>query len=159
MTKHGLSVSKSIGASADQLWPLLADTRNWSRWGPFTAAANDGGIGAPQGIALGRRTLHLYLTYLDAPYLLRYQAGTGGYSHTAELILSPTADGRTELTWRAELHRGLSRILGRPTRLAREAGQLLSALAAYAEDPPTTRIEWAAQASASQAARPREFAA
>ena len=100
----------------------------------------------PHPIRLGRRQLHVALSSPDAPYWVRYRL-TGGPArtqHTAEVTLSPTEDGGTDLHWRATPTRhlpgtGRRRIAALEAAVAGVAAQLASA----AEDPATTRAEWA----------------
>ena len=154
MNTTSITVSTSVAVPVDQLCPLIADVRRWPRWGPFTPVPGDRRNGRPQAIRLGRRLVRLQVTAPDAPYWLRYEARTAGFSHTADVTLSPTEEGGTEVSWRARLDGGLPGIAGRRrSRLAAEVARLLAALASYAEDAPTTRLEWAELAVATEAKR------
>jgi uncharacterized protein YndB with AHSA1/START domain len=143
------TVTRHIDAPIDTVFSLLADVHRWPRWGLFT----DTGIpaqmdrpGVPHPIRLGRRDLHVALSSPDAPYWVRYRL-TGSPAraqHTADVTLSQTEDGGTDLHWRATRTRHLP---GTPRRrtaaLEAAVAGLAAQLASAAEDPATTRAEWA----------------
>ena len=84
------------------------------------------------------------LTTPDAPYWLRYRltAGPTRALHTAEVTLSPTDDGSTDLHWRATPTRRLPGTTRRSTAALEAAvAQLAERLASAAEDPATTRVD------------------
>jgi uncharacterized protein YndB with AHSA1/START domain len=98
------TVTRHIDAPIDTVFSLLADVHSWPRWGPFTATgtpAHQPGI--PHPIRLGRHQLRVTVTSPDAPYWLRYRLtdGLARALHTAEVTLSPTDEGGTDLHWRA----------------------------------------------------------
>jgi uncharacterized protein YndB with AHSA1/START domain len=143
------TVTRHIDAPIDTVFSLLADVDSWPRWGPFSATGSPSHIdqpGLPHPIRLGRHQLRVTVTSPDAPYWLRYRLNDGPARalHTAEVTLSPTDDGGTDLHWRATPTRHLPgttrwRIAALEAAVAELAGQLASA----AEDPATTRAEWA----------------
>jgi uncharacterized protein YndB with AHSA1/START domain len=143
------TVIRHIDAPIDTVFSLLADVHSWPRWGPFTDTGSPTHIdqpGVPHPIRLGRRQLHVALSSPDAPYWVRYRltGGPGRVQHTADVTLSPTDDGGTDLHWRATLTRhlpgtGCRRAAGLEAAVAGVAARLASA----AEDPATTRAEWA----------------
>ena len=94
----------------------------------------------------GRRQLHVDLSPPDAPYWVRYRL-TGSPAraqHTADITLSPTDNGGTDLHWRATPTRHLPGTARRRTAALEAAVAGLAAqLASAAEDPATTRAEWA----------------
>jgi uncharacterized protein YndB with AHSA1/START domain len=143
------TVTRHIDAPIDTVFSLLADVHNWPRWGPFTDTGTPAHLdepGVPHPIRLGRRQLHVTVTAPDAPYWVRYRL-TGGPAraqHTAEVTLSPTEDGGTDLHWRATPTRHLPGTARRRTAAfdATVAG-LAAPLASAAEDPAPTRAEWA----------------
>ena len=143
------TVTRHIDAPIDTVFSLLADVHSWPRWGPFTDTGSPAHIdrpGVPHPIRLGRRQLHVALSSPDAPYWVRYRL-TGGPAraqHTADVTLSPTDDGGTDLHWRATPTRHLPGT-GRRRAAALEAAVagVAAQLASAAEDPATTRAEWA----------------
>jgi hypothetical protein len=147
------AVTRHIDAPIDTVFTLLADVHTWPRWGPFTdigAAADIDRPGRLQPTQLGRHQLLVALTTPDAPYWLRYRltAGPARALHTADITLSPADDGGTDLHWRATIPTGLPGIggIGRRRRaaLVTAVTELTAHLASAAEDPATTRLEWAA---------------
>jgi len=144
------TVARHIDATVDTVFSLLTDVHAWPRWGPFADTGTPGHIdrpGLPHPIRLGRHQLHIALTFPDAPYWVRYRL-TGGPArslHTAEVTLSPTDDGGTGLQWRATPSQPLPGTLRRRTAALETAvAELAAHLASAAEDPATTRLEWAA---------------
>jgi uncharacterized protein YndB with AHSA1/START domain len=135
-TTHS-TVTRHIDAPIDTVFSLLADVHQWPRWAAFT------------DIRLGRHQLRVSVTSPDGPYWIhvRLTEGPAGSLHTADVTLSPTDDGGTELLWRATLPTGLPGI-GRLRRaaLVTAVTELAAQLASAAEDTPTTRLEWAAAA-------------
>ena len=142
------TVTRHIDAPIDTVFSLLADVHQWPRWAAFTDTTsphlNRPGISHP--IRLGRHQLRVDVTSPDAPYWIhvRLTDGPAGSLHTADVTLSPTDDGGTELVWRATLPTGLPGI-GRLRRaaLVTTVTELAAQLASAAEDTPTTRLEWA----------------
>ena len=143
------TVTRHIDAPTAAVWSLLADVPAWPRWGPFTDISTPhldrhGLVVHP--IRLGRHQLRVALTTPDAPYWLRYRltAGPTRARHTAEVTLSPTDDGGTDLHWRAAPTRHLPGTARRSiAALEAAVTQLVARLASAAEDPATTRVEWA----------------
>jgi uncharacterized protein YndB with AHSA1/START domain len=143
------TVTRHIDAPIGTVFSLLADAHSWPRWGPFTDTSTPAQIdrpGPPHPIRLGRHQLRVTLTAPDAPYWLRYRvtAGPARALHSAEVTLSPTDDGGTDLHWRATPTR---RLPGTTAALETAVAQLAAQLASAAEDPATTRVEWAAAAA------------
>jgi uncharacterized protein YndB with AHSA1/START domain len=142
------TVTRHIDAPVDTVFSLLADVHSWPRWGLFTDPGTPAHIdrpGVPHRIRLGRRQLSVALSSPDAPYRVRYRL-TGGPAlaqHTADVTLSPTDDGGTDLHWRATPTRHLPGT-GRRRAAALEAAVagVAAQLASAAEDPATTRAEW-----------------
>lgn len=147
------TVTRHIDAPIGTVFSLLADVHNWPRWGPFTDTSTLAHIdrpGLPHPIRLGRHLLRVELTTPDAPYWLRYRLTVGPTRalHTAEVTLSPTDDGGTDLHWRATPTRRLPGTARRSiAALETAVAQLAAQLASAAEDPATTRVEWAAVAA------------
>ena len=143
------TVTRHIDAPIDTVFSLLADAHKWPRWGPFTATGTPAHIdqpGLPHPIRLGRHQLRVTLTSPDAPYWLRYRLtdGPARALHTADITLSPTDDGGTDLHWRATPTRHLpGTARRRTTALEAAVTELTAQLASAAEDPATTRAEWA----------------
>ena len=143
------TVARHIDAPIETVFSLLADVHSWPRWGPFTDTGTPAHLdrpGVPHPIRLGRRQLHVALSSPDAPYWVRYRLAGGPAlaQHTADVTLSPTDDGGTDLHWRATLTRHLPGT-GRRRAAALEAAvaRVAALLASAAEDPATTRAEWA----------------
>ena len=142
-------VTRHIDAPVDTVFSLLADVHSWPRWGPFTDTGTPAHIdrpGVPHRIRLGRRQLHVALSSPDAPYWVRYRLAGGPAlaQHTADVTLSPADDGGTDLHWRTTPTRHLPGIARRRTAALEAAVAGLAAqLASAAEDPATTRAEWA----------------
>jgi uncharacterized protein YndB with AHSA1/START domain len=143
------TVTRHIDAPVDTVFSLLADVHSWPRWGPFSATGTPGHLhqaGAPHPVRLGRHQLRVAVTSPDAPYWLRYRLtdGPARVRHTAEITLSPTDDGGTDLHWRATPTRHLpGTARWRVAALEAAASELTARLASAAEDPATTRAEWA----------------
>ena len=142
------TVTRHIDAPIDRVFSLLADVHRWPRWGPFTSIGTAAHIeqpGVPHPIRLGRHQLRVTVTSPDAPYWLRYRL-TGGPAralHNAEVTLSPSQDGGTELHWRATPTRHLpGTARWRTAALEAAVTELTAQLASAAEDPATTRAEW-----------------
>ena len=146
------AVTRRIDAPVETVWALLAEVHTWPRWGPFSHTGTPAHIDRPglsHHIRLGRHQLRVAVTAPDAPYWLRYRvtAGPYGVQHSAEVTLSPTDDGGTELQWRAAPTHGLAAIWRRRrTTLTAAVAELTARLASAAEDQPTTRAEWAQRA-------------
>ena len=143
------TVTRHIDARIDTVFSLLADVHSWPRWGPFTdtgTPTHTDRPGIPHTIRLGRRQLCVAVSSPDAPYWVRYRL-TGGPAraqHTAEVTLSPTDGGGTDLHWHATPARHLPGTARRRTAALETAVAGLAAqLASAAEDPATTRAEWA----------------
>ena len=143
------TVTRHIDAPIDTVFSLLADVHTWPSWGPFTdtgSPTHTDRPGLPHPIRLGRRQLCVALSSPDAPYWVRYRL-TGGPArnhHTAEVTLSPTDDGGTDLHWRATPTRYLPGTARRRiAALEAAVAELTAQLASAAEDPATTRAEWA----------------
>jgi uncharacterized protein YndB with AHSA1/START domain len=143
------TVTRHIDAPIGTVFSLLADAHSWPRWGPFTDTSTPAQIdrpGPPHPIRLGRHQLRVALTTPDAPYWLRYRLtdGPARVLHTAEVTLSPTDDGGTDLHWRASPTGYLPGTARRRTAALEAAvTELAAQLASAAEDPATTRAEWA----------------
>jgi uncharacterized protein YndB with AHSA1/START domain len=143
------TVSRGIDAPVETVWGLLADVHIWPRWGPFTNTGADiDQLGLAYPIRLDRHRLRVSVISRDAPYRLRYRVASGpaGARHSAEVTLSSTDDGGTELRWRATQSRRMPGWARRPkATLVTAVTELAAQLASTAEDPPTTRAEWAAR--------------
>jgi uncharacterized protein YndB with AHSA1/START domain len=158
------TVTRHIDAPIDTVFSLLADVHSWPRWGPFTATgtpADIDGPGLPHPIRLGRHQLLVAVTSPDAPYWVRYRL-TGGPAralHTAEVALSPADDGGTDLHWLGTPTRHLRGAARRRAALEAAVAELIALFASAAEDPATTRAEWAHARRDIAAAPPRSPAA
>ena len=156
------AVSRHIDAPVPVVWSLLTDLDSWPRWTPLTRAGC--GIASSwRPLRYGRRPLRVRVSSPDAPFWVRVHvsAPAGRFSHLADVTLTPLPDGGTHLAWRATLTGGLADLTGRRrARLARAVTRLAGQLAAYAEDPPTTRLSYADSVAAAPAARtsPSELA-
>jgi uncharacterized protein YndB with AHSA1/START domain len=143
------TVTRHIDAPIDTVFSLLADVHRWPHWGLFSATGTPVHIdqpGLPHPIRLGRHQLRVTVTSPDAPYWLRYRLtdGPARALHTAEVTLSPTDEGGTDLHWRATPTRHLPGTARRRTAALEAAvAELTAQLASAAEDPATTRAEWA----------------
>jgi uncharacterized protein YndB with AHSA1/START domain len=156
VTAFRASLTRRIDAPVDAVFALLADVHAWPTWGPFARSAarhlDRPGV-VPHPVRLGRHDLRVLVTSPDAPYWLRYRLTAGPFRarHSAEVTLSPTDDGGTELSWRATMTHVVPGIGRRRTAaLTAEVSRLSAQLASAAEDAPTTRVEWAARADSSR---------
>jgi len=155
------SVTRRIDAPVEVVFALLADVHAWPTWGPFARSGarhlDRPGV-LPHPVRLGRHDLRVLVTSPDAPYWLRYRltSGPARVRHSAEVTLSPTAGGGTELRWQATMAHAVPGIARRrAAALAAEVTRLSARLASAAEDAPTTRAEWADRAgSATHLGRP-----
>jgi uncharacterized protein YndB with AHSA1/START domain len=153
------TVTRHIDAPVDTVFSLLADVHRWPCWGPFSVTVDPAHIdepGDPHPIRFGRHRLRVTVTSPDAPYWVRYRVtdGPARARHSAEVTLSPTADGGTDLLWRATPTRHLpGTARRRAAALEAAVAELIARLASAAEDPATTRAEWA-HASRDGAAAP-----
>ena len=145
-TTTPVTVTRHIDAPIDTVFSLLADVHQWPLWGAFTDTTTPHldrpGISHP--IRLGRHQLRVDVTSPDAPYWIhvRLTEGPAGSLHTAEVTLSPTDDGGTDLHWRATPTRHLPGTARRRTAALEAAmAGLVAQLASAAEDPATTRAE------------------
>jgi hypothetical protein len=158
-----VTVTRRIDATVDTVGALLADVHEWPRWGLSTNTCTSTHIDQP-GIAhpirLGRHRLRVAVISPDAPFRLRYWLATAptGALHPAEVTLSPTDNGGTELRWQVTPSRGLlGSVRHRQATLVRAVTELAAQLASTAEDPPTTRAEWAARHEPGGRARLERF--
>lgn len=153
-------VSRRIDAPVPLVWSLLTDVASWSRWSPLTSVGSTIG-GSWQPLRYGRTTLRTRVTSPDAPFWVRLHVSMPGgrFSHLADVTLTPLPDGSTHLSWRATLTGGIADVTGlRRARLARAATRFAGLLAAYAEDPPTTRLSFATTSGATPTSRARQGA-
>jgi hypothetical protein len=141
------TVSRRVDAPPEDVWHVLTDVGSWSRWAPLT----EGRPAAPTAsrhVRYGSLAMRVKVTSPDAPFWVRLQVTTAGgrFSHTGDVTLSPMPDGGTVLSWHATLTGGLPDVTGRRrARLEGAIAALAAALASYAEDPPTTRVDYWAQ--------------
>lgn len=153
MTVREIHVTRRVDAPLEVVWDLLADVSTWPRWGPWEAAELEHpghswpeGPGAVRRLRSGRWTVREYVLGADAPHRLRYRVMSGlpVRDYVGEARLEGRIDGGTTLSWRAHFKSsfpGLGWFLER--RLWSLLAEVTARLAAYAEDPPQTRAEWA----------------
>lgn len=163
MTDREIHVTRRVNAPLEVVWDLLADVSTWPRWGPWeTAELEHPGHDRPEGpgairrLRSGRWTVREYVLVADAPHRLRYRVMSGlpVRDYVGEARLDRSLGGGTTLTWCARFESsvpGLGPILER--RLWSLLAEVTARLAAYAEDPPQTRAEWAVARSDGQGQR------
>ncbi|WP_109507861.1 SRPBCC family protein [Nocardioides speluncae] len=142
-------VNRTSSAPASTLFGLVADGSRWSEWaGPLIpssswarrGALEDAGVGAVRKLGVGPLGVKEETTAYE-------QDAVGGYRHAykllglapisgyhAEVRFAPTADGRTEISWRGEFTErvpGTGRIFEKA--LGSVIGQLATRLTSYAE--------------------------
>jgi uncharacterized protein YndB with AHSA1/START domain len=145
-----VTVSRRIDAPVDTVWALLADVHEWPGWSSLTNTCTRTHSDQPElahPIRLGRHRLRVAVSP-DTPFQLRSWLASAptGALHPAVVTLSPTDDGRTELHWQVPPSRGIfGSARHRQQTLVRAVTELEAQLASTAEDPPTTRAEWAAR--------------
>lgn len=141
-------VTRTSSASASTLFALAADGSRWSEWaGPLIPSSSwarrgqpdPGGIGAVRKLGVGPLGVKEETTAYEQDTLHGYKllglAPVSGYH--AEVRFAPTADGRTEITWRGEFTErlpGTGPIFKRA--LSAAIGQIATRLTTYAERQP-----------------------
>jgi len=129
-------------AGREAVWVVVADARGWSRWGGWEAAELEregdpppAGLGAVKALKRGRVVSREEVTVFDPPSRFGYRLLSGlplrGYE--AEITLTDTPGGGTDITWRSQFEpkvpltgglfrRALQRFMADTVqRLAREA--------------------------------------
>lgn len=143
-----LTVTRHIDATVEAVWALLADVHEWPRWSSLTCTCTSTHGDQPDlahPIRFGRNRLRVAVSP-DAPFQLRswLSSAPTGALHPSVVTLSPTGGGGTELRWQVPPSRGiLGSVRHDQATLVREVAGLAAQLASTAEDPPTTRAEWA----------------
>lgn len=138
-------VKRISTADPATLFRLAADGSRWSEWaGPLIPSSSwvrrgepdPGGIGAVRKLGVGPLGVKEETTAYEQDTLHAYKllglAPVSGYH--AEVRFAPTADGRTELTWRGEFTErvpGTGRVFQRALRAV--IGQMATRLTSYAE--------------------------
>lgn len=111
MAKREIGATGTSSAPPEAVWALLADVTTWSSWGAWDSAtlqreAPGGGedVGAVRELRLGRTRSVEELTALEPGRRMAYRL-TGGNlpvrDYAAEVTLSPTPEGGTEIAWRS----------------------------------------------------------
>jgi hypothetical protein len=97
-------------ADREAVWRLVADARDWSRWGAWQESELEregdpppGGVGAVKALRRGRVVSREEVTLFDPPSRFGYRLLSGlplrGYE--AQIILAAAPGGGTDITWRS----------------------------------------------------------
>jgi uncharacterized protein YndB with AHSA1/START domain len=90
-------------APPERLFALLADARSWPRWTAFDEAEVEQGegLGEIRRFRTGRVRSRERLTAFEPPRRLAYEllSGLPVRDYTAEVTLTPTSVGGTEVRW------------------------------------------------------------
>jgi uncharacterized protein YndB with AHSA1/START domain len=109
-SKFGAKRELVIAASADKIYPLLADPRQWEKWSPWLEADPKMKIqysGAPSGVgaqwswtseAEGNGSMKFEAAEPNKrlAYTMVFSSGTPA---SGEFLLTPQEGGRTKVTW------------------------------------------------------------
>ena len=134
-----IDVEARSAAPVERVWALLADARTWPQWASFEEAeVEEGeGVGEVRRFRLGRITSRERVTAFEPPRRLGYEflSGLPIRDYRAEVTLTPTVSGGTDIRWRSTfaaklpgtgwaLRRRLHQFVGETAdRLARAAEQ------------------------------------
>ena len=105
-------VTRTINATPERVWGLLADTAAWEEWNP-TVISIDGTIAVGQKVKLvstlnPKRAFNLSVTKVDAPREMVWSDGMplGLFKGERTYRLTPQGDGSTEF-FMEEVYTGL----------------------------------------------------
>jgi uncharacterized protein YndB with AHSA1/START domain len=111
MGRQQIHVEATSTASPAEVWQLLSDVTTWTTWAGFTEAAYERpgdadphGAGAVRRFKIGPLRSRERVLEADAPHTFAYDyEGTLPITdYRAEVTLTPTADGGTQITWHSE---------------------------------------------------------
>jgi uncharacterized protein YndB with AHSA1/START domain len=104
-----IEVRETIAAPAGAIWALLADAAGWARWSAFIESSLDRAAPGPDpdGVGAIRRFKSRYTTtgeevvaFEEARHLAYVVlSGMPIRDYRADVTLTPTAGGGTEITW------------------------------------------------------------
>jgi uncharacterized protein YndB with AHSA1/START domain len=98
-----IDVRAVSGAPAERLFALLADARSWPRWTAFDEAEVEQGegLGEVRRFRTGRVRSRERITGFEPPRRFAYEllSGLPVRDYEAEVTLSPTSAGGTEVRW------------------------------------------------------------
>jgi hypothetical protein len=111
VSRQVVDESTRTSASPAAIWPLLADTTTWSDWGKWSSAELlREGTPPPGGVHSMKRLKSFPVTTVEEVtvfeperrlgYELRKGMPLNGYR--AEVTLTPSGDGSTEIRWHSE---------------------------------------------------------
>ena len=107
---YSISSTVTIDRTANQIFPMINDLRNWSEWSPWGEQADldikysggDQGVGSVQTWTDPRGDGKLWITDSKPDQSVTYKMFSGNFPEMASRIeLTPTGDA-TEVTWASE---------------------------------------------------------
>jgi hypothetical protein len=100
-----IDVRAQAHASPRQVWTVLADTASWPDWAPFDEVAVEQGheFGEIRRLRSGRIITRERIVGFEPPrrYVYEIVSGLPIRDYVAEVLLSPIAEGGTEIYWQA----------------------------------------------------------
>jgi uncharacterized protein YndB with AHSA1/START domain len=111
MARQQIHVEATSTASPAEVWRLLADVTTWTEWAGFTEAgyeqegtADRHGAGAVRRFKIGPLRSRERVLVAEAPrtFAYDYEGTLPIKDYRAEVTLTPTAAGGTQITWHSE---------------------------------------------------------
>ena len=112
-----IEVHAHSAAPPEAVWQVLADARGWSRWGAWRSSELEregepppGGLGAVKVLTSETRrpvVSREEVTVFEPPSRFGYRLLSSGLplrDYDATIMLAPTGDGGTDITWRSQFN-------------------------------------------------------
>ncbi len=108
-----IAVDQRSTAPPEAVWELLADAGSWARWSSFTGSGLErpAPTGDPDGVGAirrfqrrGTRVTREEVVAFEPPHRFAYRllSGVDAPDYRAEVTLTRTDDGGTEISWRSQ---------------------------------------------------------